>query len=528
MAELAPGQKVGGGRFTLIKFLGKGGMGVVWLANDERLAEQVALKFLPGEIAHNAEALEDMRRETRKSRQLSHPNIIRIHDLSEGVGEAPFISMEFIEGQPLNALKAQQPQRLFSWEFLQPLVKQLCEALDYAHRQKIIHRDLKPANMMVDPQGVLKLADFGIAATASESKNRVSLKHATSGTLVYMSPQQMNGQPPQPADDLYALGATLYELLTSKPPFYSGDIVHQVQDLAPPSMEQRLVDLNLPNAIPPDVAAMVMACLSKDPAQRPPSAQAVAEWIGLNPKTGSASGQTAGTDTGRFALRNWLMIAGGVVGVLVILALWNRSHPGSNPNSATAFKLEEGWAPFFKAGVIAYGANDPKFWRRTPDGNLIGIGDKVALLREPDVFTNFQFKAEVWLENGASGTLLFRSTGTNPREVNAYLVILGNTQNGSIRTGSVRDLSELRESPVTDQTWFELHAILIGNRTVIRINQRIVTDCRDPRETSKAGTITLHHKPGPSVMFRHLRVRSLPSDEAAAWKKVHQEVPELP
>jgi len=160
--ELVPGQKVGGGRYTLVRFLGKGGMGVVWLAQDGRLDEQVALKFLAGEIAYNPEALEDMRRETCKSRKLSHPNIIRIHDLHEGEGELPFISMEYIEGAALSSIKAQRPNRLFPWPEIQPLMKQLCEALDYAHAQKVIHRDLKPANMLVTRDGVLKLADFGI------------------------------------------------------------------------------------------------------------------------------------------------------------------------------------------------------------------------------------------------------------------------------------------------------------------------------------------------------------------------------
>lgn len=278
---LAPGQQVGAGRYTLTRFLGKGGMGVVWLARDERLEEDLALKFLAGEISHDAESLADMRRETLKSRKLSHPNIIRIHDLFEGEGEAPFISMEFIDGKALNTLKAEQSQRLFSWGYLMPLVRQLCGALDYAHSQKIIHRDLKPGNMMVDANGVLKLADFGLAASAAESMSRLSKDLGASGTPAYMSPQQMRGQPPKAADDIYSLGATLYELLASKPPFYSGDISHQVREEPPTPLDERLAHLELENPIPADVAALIMACLAKQPEQRPPSAAAVAEWIGL-------------------------------------------------------------------------------------------------------------------------------------------------------------------------------------------------------------------------------------------------------
>jgi sugar lactone lactonase YvrE len=168
-----------------------------------------------------------------------------------------------------------------SWDYLRPLVAQLCAALEYAHGEKVIHRDLKPANLMVDSRGRLKLADFGIAAVASDSMSRISMRHSTSGTLPYMSPQQLTGKRPQPADDIYALGATLYELLTGKPPFHTGDITHQVLHQAPELMEERLAALEMQNDIPQDVSALVTACLGKEPGQRPESARAVAEWIGL-------------------------------------------------------------------------------------------------------------------------------------------------------------------------------------------------------------------------------------------------------
>ncbi len=279
--EMKPGTVLGGDRFLLIEPLGQGGMGVVWLAHDQRLDEDVALKLVPPEIRTDAGALEDLRRETLRSRKLSHPNIIRLHDLNEFTGEPPFISMEFVDGQTVAAWKSQQPQRLFTWEQLRPLAKQLCDALDYAHEEKVVHRDLKPANMMLDRRGRLKLADFGLAAVVSELTSRVSIKANTSGTPAYMSPQQMDGRTPRVTDDIYALGATLYELLTSKPPFYHGDIPHQVRNLPPDPVDQRLAELELSNAVPPFVSALIMACLAKDPAQRPQSAAAVAEWLQL-------------------------------------------------------------------------------------------------------------------------------------------------------------------------------------------------------------------------------------------------------
>ena len=278
---LQPEQTFAQGRFVLVKRLGRGGMGEVWLARDERLKEPVALKFLPPEIRGDPGALDDLRRETARSHKLSHPNIVRIHDLHEDADGMAFIVMEYIDGPTLAALRLDHPARVLSWYYLRPLVAQLCAALEYAHGERVIHRDLKPANMMVDSRGRLKLADFGIAAVASDSMSRVSVKHSTSGTLPYMSPQQVRGQRPQAADDIYALGATLYELLTSQLPFHSGDITHQVLNEAPEPMEERLAALGMRNDILPAVASLIMACLAKEPGQRPQSARVVAEWIGV-------------------------------------------------------------------------------------------------------------------------------------------------------------------------------------------------------------------------------------------------------
>ena len=272
---------MGDGRFTLLRLLGQGGMGVVWLARDEHLREEVALKFLPPNIRHDAVALDDLRRETSRSRKLTHPHIIRIHDFYR---VEAFISMEFVDGPNLSEFRLEKPDRVLPWSFLEPLVKQLCEALNYAHRENIIHRDLKPANMMLDGRGRLKLADFGIAATVSDSVSRVSMaRHGWSGTVNYMSPQQLNGQLPQVTDDVYSLGSTLYELLTSRAPFFTGDIAHQVRTMMPQPVEKRLAQMRINNPIPPVVDATIMACLAKDPEQRPRSAHAVAEQLGLKP-----------------------------------------------------------------------------------------------------------------------------------------------------------------------------------------------------------------------------------------------------
>ena len=283
MSELSPfqaGQKVGARRFTLVKPLGRGGMGEVWLAHDSHLDEPVALKFLPPEVASDSAARNHLRHETVRSHHLTHPNIIRIHDFQQSDGAA-FISMEYVAGATLSDRRLLEPKQVLSWDQLAPLVQQLCAALEYAHGEGVIHRDLKPANVMLDSKGRVKLADFGIAAVVSDSVSRVSQQHSTSGTLPYMSPQQLAGKRPTATDDIYSLGATLYELLTSQPPFCSGDITHQVLHEPAEPIDERLAALGIENGVPPAVGAMVMACLAKEPARRPQSASAVAGWIGM-------------------------------------------------------------------------------------------------------------------------------------------------------------------------------------------------------------------------------------------------------
>ncbi|MGA3180981.1 MAG: bifunctional serine/threonine-protein kinase/formylglycine-generating enzyme family protein [Verrucomicrobiota bacterium] len=279
--ELKAGQHVGSERYLLKKFLGQGGMGIVWLAQDSRLGEEVALKFLPGQLRLDSSALDDLRQETLKSRKLAHPNIIRIHDLFELEGEDPFISMEYVDGPTLSKRRVQMPARIMDWEGLSDLVRQLCEALEYAHHEKVIHRDLKPANLMLDSRQRIKLADFGIARVVTDSLSRVTLRQGTSGTLVYMSPQQLDGRPSNPTDDIYSVGATLYELLTSKPPFYTGEIAHQIRYVEATPITQRLEELRIASQVPKVVEDTVAACLKKNPSDRPQSAHELGESLGL-------------------------------------------------------------------------------------------------------------------------------------------------------------------------------------------------------------------------------------------------------
>jgi protein kinase-like protein/YARHG domain-containing protein len=280
----APGENLFG-RYTLKAILGRGGMGIVWRAWDEHLERDVALKFLPELIVLDHAALDELKRETKRNLDLTHHNIVRIYDFAHQEQTA-CISMEYVDGATLSALRVERDAKIFKVAELQPLVAQFCHALEYAHaRAKIVHRDLKPANLMVNASGQLKITDFGIARSLSDSVSMLSMK-ATSGTLLYMSPQQLDGERPSPVDDIYAFGATLYELLTSKPPFFSGAIETQVREKIPSPLRERRKELNIrdDDPVPVDWEETIAACLAKDSGQRPQSAGELAACLGLAPK----------------------------------------------------------------------------------------------------------------------------------------------------------------------------------------------------------------------------------------------------
>ena len=281
-AGLVAGGKVFG-RYVLEAVAGRGGMGVVWKARDERLERLVALKFLPEVVAGDPEAVRDLLRETKRCLELTHPNVVRVHDLVQD-GLLAAISMEYVAGESLAKRKAEAPGGCLTVEELAPLVAQLCAALDYAHGEaKVVHRDLKPANLLVTGDGKVKVTDFGIARSLTDTHTRLTGRvGATSGTLAYMSPQQVMGKKATLADDIYALGATLYELLTGKPPFYTGDITHQILQQAPASLAARRAELEVKGGPVPSVwEETILACLAKEPQDRPQSAGEVAARLGL-------------------------------------------------------------------------------------------------------------------------------------------------------------------------------------------------------------------------------------------------------
>jgi serine/threonine protein kinase len=268
-------------RFTLQKVLGRGGMGIVWLARDERLDRLVALKLVPESVCFDPSAHEDLKRETRKSLMLTHPNIVRIFDFIEDERSAA-ISMEYVDGATLSSMRVKKPSKCFEVEEVAPWVNSWCDALTYAHESaKLVHRDLKPSNLMVNSKGELKITDFGIACTLRDSMTYVSVR-TSSGTLNYMSPQQLLGEDPAPSDDIYSLGATLYEMLSSKPPFFGGDVASQVREVVAPTIAQRRAKFGINGApIPKYWEETIAGCLAKTPEQRPRTPADIARRLRL-------------------------------------------------------------------------------------------------------------------------------------------------------------------------------------------------------------------------------------------------------
>ncbi len=280
-ADPKPDEELLFSRYQVIRELGRGGMGVVLLALDTVLNMTVALKLVPQNVVRDSEGIGDLKKEVLRGMELAHPNIVRMFSFEQNATTAAIV-MEHIQGETLAQMKVQRPGNCFTCEELMPILEQLCTALDYAHGEaRIAHRDLKPGNLMLTPAGKLKVADFGIASSLSDTLSRVSVRADSSGTPPYMSPQQAMGERPTHLDDIYSLGATVYELLTGKPPFFRGNILAQAMSEVPATMTLRRNELGAESAAPIPNAweKMVAACLAKEPEDRPENGAAILEML---------------------------------------------------------------------------------------------------------------------------------------------------------------------------------------------------------------------------------------------------------
>ncbi|NTW38652.1 MAG: protein kinase [Cellulomonadaceae bacterium] len=257
-----------GGRYRLVSQIAVGGMGEVWVAHDESLKRDVAVKVLREEFAGDAGFLERFRTEARNSAGLSHPNIAALYDYGEQEGSG-FLVMELVLGEPMSDLLDREP--ILPTRRLLPILAQTARALHAAHVGGVVHRDVKPGNILLARSGRVKITDFGISMATNQVPMTAS--GMVMGTAQYLSPEQAIGRAATGASDVYSLGIVAYEALVGHRPFTGPTAVDiaiaHVNTAVPP----------LPDHIDPALSALVMRMLAKEPEQRPRSAASLARTL---------------------------------------------------------------------------------------------------------------------------------------------------------------------------------------------------------------------------------------------------------
>ena len=305
-------------RYRIVSPLGKGGMGEVYRAEDLKLGQSVALKFLTRSLAQTEQALDRFTREVRLARQVSHPNVCRVFDIGEADGRT-FLTMEYVDGEDLASL-LRRIGRLPADKGLE-IARQLCAGLAAAHEHGVVHRDLKPANAMLDGRGRVRITDFGLAGFSGEDGDRA-------GTPAFMAPEQLSGGEVTPKSDIYSLGLMLYEIFTGKRAFEAttyADMMRRREQSAPTHPSHIVKDID------PLVERVILRCLEKDPAKRPASALQVAAALpGGDPLAAAlAAGETpspemvaAAGDEGALSARTaWIFLAGTFVALALVVAI---------------------------------------------------------------------------------------------------------------------------------------------------------------------------------------------------------------
>jgi tetratricopeptide (TPR) repeat protein len=251
------------GRYRILGKLGRGGMGIVYKAEDTVLDRTVAFKVLPQALKENPQALKNFLREARHAAQLNHPNIVTVYDAGEQAG-VTYIAMEFVDGSTLKEIV--KSRGAIAPGGVVNVLAQMCEGLAYAHEKQIVHRDVKTANTMWTRDRKAKIMDFGLARALEELRKETTM---VSGTPYYMSPEQTLGRTVDQRSDVYSLGVTIFELLTGELPFRDGNLpYHHVHTPAPDPRERR-------PGIPEPLARIVLRCLQKDPDARYPSTREI-------------------------------------------------------------------------------------------------------------------------------------------------------------------------------------------------------------------------------------------------------------
>jgi serine/threonine-protein kinase len=268
--QVLPGE-VFAGRYRVEEVLGRGGMGVVLKVWDLQLEEHVALKVVREGLARDPGFLDHLKQEIRMARRITHRFVLRTHDFGEAAG-VPFVTMEYLKGVTLQALLDSRGR--LPLPLVLRIVRQVAEGLEAAHAAQVVHRDIKPANVLFDTRGDVKIMDFGLAAPARGS----SEERLTAGTPRYMSPEQIQGEPPDARSDLYALGVMTFELCAGVPPYDRprvADLLALHREAPIPSLQAACAE------VPGELSQLVGRLMAKARQDRPQSAAEVGEILRL-------------------------------------------------------------------------------------------------------------------------------------------------------------------------------------------------------------------------------------------------------
>ncbi|HKY97604.1 MAG TPA: protein kinase [Gemmatimonadaceae bacterium] len=316
-AMLSPGDTVG--RYRIVRPIGRGGMGVIYLASDSRLNRSVALKLLASPLSVDSNARRRFEEEARAASLLDHPNIATVYEVDETADGQLFIAMAFYDGETLRDKLQRGP--LPVTDVLRFAI-QVADGLNAAHAAGLVHRDIKPGNVIVTSQGVAKIVDFGIARVATDE---ITQTGATAGTVAYMSPEQTQGAPPHPGMDVWSLGVMLYEMLTGVRPF-RGDssevVIFAIRNDQPQPIDQ----LNRAG-VPQAWTQVVAKCLRKNPAERYADAGEILNEL-------KKLGESAPAKNSSTWLPRYFVVAAIVALVIVIVgAVWFRGRNAPMPSA---------------------------------------------------------------------------------------------------------------------------------------------------------------------------------------------------
>jgi serine/threonine protein kinase len=523
------------GSYRVLKLLGKGGMGVVFQAEDIPLKRLVALKVMLPQVAEDPTNRERFLREAQSAAALSHDHIIAIHQVGEERG-VPYLAMPLLRGESLDD-RLRRAGKLPQEEVLR-IGREIADGLDAAHEAGLIHRDVKPANIWLEgSRARVKILDFGLARSVAAS-SQITQSGVILGTPAYMAPEQARAEKVEGRSDLFALGCVLYLLATGELPFKGSDTISTLIAVA---MHEPKPPRDLDPTLSPALADLILHLLAKKPADRPPSARVVADTLTAIEQAQQATQRlatngsrqkpvaTANMRRSRFgiAIAAGLLLLG--VGGVTAYFFGKDLETKETSKEAVAFKNKEGkkggevservirpedggWVPLFNGKDLTgwkVFPNGTGHWK-AQNGVIVSDGPRSHLFSERGDYQNFRIRIEARINNGGNSGLYFR-TRFDPGLPRGYEAQIYSMLSGDpYKTGSLYGFVPVARLVAHPNEWFTQEVLADNNHIVIQVNGVTTVDFIDPKKTYTQGHIALQqHDPGTVVKFRKIEIREL-------------------